>query len=200
VAKAFKIGYNERAVKYAPRKGDKPIDEPYYGPAIVLPHFWRKRLVGWQHRWLAPDDERPKWVKKYTNTSDFPKDYTVFALDRAAKVGKPPVVVESVPTVYFLWSLGYPAVGTFGSVINELQVKELRAFQQGVILAPDKGTTEEGKYWKAAGELQKFIPVGWINPHEKLAEKEDLGDLKDTPELVCNSVENASWLFASTRR
>jgi DNA primase len=112
----------------------------------------------------------------------------------------PPVVVESVPTAAFIMSQGYPAVATFGASLNEPQIKLLRGFQQGVRFAPDKGKAGEEAYWKAAGQLQKYIPVAWINPPDELAEKEDLGDLSSNPNLVCNLIEEAPWLLRSINR
>jgi DNA primase len=191
----LKLGFAEETVKYAPKKGGVPIDQPYHGPAIILPHFFKGQLVGWQHRWL--DDDRPKWCNKYTNTTDFPRSQTLWGYDIASKTPIVPTVVESVPTAAFLITIGYPTMATFGSAVNEAQIKLLRTFTQGVRLAPDKGDTE--KYWKAAGQLQRYVPVSWVNPPDELADREDLGDLVSTPHLVRNCIEDAPWLFASTK-
>lgn len=177
-AKVFKVGFNPNAIKYAPRKDGKPIDQPYEGEGIILPHYWKDRLMGWQTRWLGED--RPKWCAKYTNTPDFPRQTTVFGFDQATKLiesGRQVVVVESVPTVMYLLSLEIPAVATFGATISQPQIRALRAFQQGIILAPDNDDAGIESYWKAALNLNHYVPVKWIEPDEDLEPKADLGDL-----------------------
>ena len=195
VAEYFKLGFNPHNRKYTPKRGGSPIDEPFEGPAIVLPHFFKGRLQGWQVRWLT--DDRPKWVKKYDNNNDFPRQTTLWGYDFASKQNKPPVVVESVPTALFLIGLGYPSVASFGAVVNDAQIKLLRAFQQGVILAPDKGSVGHENYWKAAGKLQRFVPVAWAEPPEILEDKEDLGDLVNDHTSVCRAIDEAKVLFST---
>ncbi len=94
-----------------------------------------------------------------------------------------------------LISLGYPAMATFGASINEAQVKVLRQFQNGVVLAPDKGSAGEDSYWGLAGALRRHVPIAWVEPPQELDEKEDLGDLVSDPELVHNCIEEAKTLF-----
>lgn len=173
-ADEFGMGYGN-VTKRAPRKADgKAIDEDYTGPCIIFPHYWNGRLVGWQHRWLDP--ERPKWLAKYTNTTEFPKSYTIFNFDRAARKPDPPVVVESGPTVVFLESQGVSGVGTFGSSVTDDQLRVLRRFQQGIILAPDNDGA--GRKWLAnlRRYLDRYIPVYELPPVDG-PEGTDLGDL-----------------------
>jgi DNA primase len=198
VAHYFKLGFNERHRKYPPKRNGVPIDDPFEGPAVIFPHFFNEKLRGWQVRWLT--DDRPKWCKKYDNNNDFPRIDTVWGWDFARKQNKPPVVVESVPTAAFIIGLGFPSLSTFGSNVSEQQVKLLRSFQQGVVLAPDKGSAGENNYWRVAGELQRYVPVKWLDPPSELADKEDLNDLRNDPDLVVNYVENAPWLFESTKK
>lgn len=175
-ADSFDIGYGEAIKKRAPRKADgNPIDDDYIGPAIVFPHFWQGKLVGWQHRWL--DDSRPKWVAKYTNTTEFPKNYTIFNFDRAARDASPPVIVESVPTVLVLHSHGVSGVATFGSSVTDEQLRILRRFQQGVILAPDNDGA--GRKWLSnlSRYLERYVPVYTLPPVDG-PEGSDLGDLR----------------------
>jgi hypothetical protein len=163
------------AVKFAPRsKTDgKPIDENYQGPCIIFPHYWKGRLVGWQHRWLA--DDRPKWVSKYTNTPDFPKAVTLYGVPRPSPL--PVVVVESVPTRLVVESLGWPSVGTFGASVTPEQLKLLRRFQQGVIIAPDNDKPGLEALVKMADYLEGFIPVSYIEPVGRKGKGDDLGDI-----------------------
>lgn len=161
----FRVGFNPAALKFN-KEGS------YTGPAIVLPHFWKDRLVGWQLRFL--DEDRPKWVPKYDNTTDFPKS-TVWGLDFARKVKDPPIVVESVPTALYLLSEGHSAIATFGGGIKAEQMAYLRGFQQGVILAPDND--EVGRKWlhTQAEYLERFTVVYKVPTVD--GEGADLGDL-----------------------
>src|SRR5208282_2600155 len=108
------LGYSDNQKKPAPMKGGEKIDDDYFGPCIIIPHFWAGRLVGWQHRWLNFGVDTPIWLGKYTNTGDFPKGETLYNYDLAIKAEEPVIVVESVPTVLFLETLGIPAISTFG--------------------------------------------------------------------------------------
>lgn len=167
VRRYFKLGYNPNARTFKPSMGT------YEGPAIILPHFWEGRLVGWQNRWL--DDERPKWVAKYTNTSDFPREVSLWGRDFAASQAKPPIIVESVTTALFLLSEGYPAIATFGSQLTPTQLRHLRGFQAGVLLGRDND--EAGRKWLqiATTYLERYIKVLHVPPIN--GEGADLGDL-----------------------
>lgn len=164
VIEAYHLCYGETVMKPAPVKTDRhgqkvKIDEDYFGPAAIFPHYWQGQLVGWQHRWIDFEDA-PVWLKKYTNTSDFPKETTLFNYDAALKARDRIVVVESVPTVLFLASYGFPAVSFFGSKPSPAQLRLLRRFSQGVILAPDNDSNMAGdKVLGSVTYLERFIPV-----------------------------------------
>lgn len=160
--------------------------EPYTGPAIILPHFWDGKLVGWQQRWLDPD--RPKWLGKYTNTGDFPREWTVWGYDEAIKAGKVPLVVESVSTALRLWSIDIPTIATFGSNINDEQVKLLRGFIHGVKLAPDNDHPGEKWLDHLADYLERYVPVAIVPPQGKSGD--DLGDLS-TEADIRDAIEQA---------
>jgi len=157
--------------------------------------FWKGRLVGWQNRWLAPDDERPDWIKKYTNTTGFPKEMTIWGFDEALEVSQDSkqevIVVESVPSALFLWTLGYPAVATFGSDVNAAQMRLLRRFQTGVMLWPDNDNA--GTKWLNANTeyLKRFVPV-WHLPLVKGKPGADAGDLASSPGEVENYLDQAT--------
>lgn len=161
----------------------------YEGPAIVLPHFWKGNLVGWQNRWL--DEARPRWVSKYTNTTDFPRETTLWGYDFAATQSKPPIVVESVPTALFLLSEGYPAIATFGSQITPAQLRLLRGFQSGVLLARDND--EAGRKWlqTATEYLERYIKVLHIPTVN--GEGADLGEL--SPEKLSTHLKGVHYSF-----
>lgn len=158
VAKRARLGHNPHATKYAPRRGE----EPYRGPAIIFPHFVRRKLVGWQYRWL--EDDRPKWCPKYSNTPDFPKSTTLYNMDRIVRRAHPIVIVESAPTTLYLESLGVPSVATFGASITDQQLKLMRRFQQGIIVAADNDKPGIEALVKIVEYLDGFIPVSYIEP------------------------------------
>lgn len=167
VRRYFKLGYNPAARTFKANMGT------YEGEAIILPHFWKAKLVGWQSRWLSPD--KPRWVAKYTNTSDFPREETLWGYDFACGQSKPPIVVESVPSALYLLTEGYPAIATFGSQITPAQLRLLRGFQSGVLLARDND--EAGRKWlqTATEYLERYIKVLHVPPVN--GEGADLGDL-----------------------
>lgn len=149
------------------------LNGTYEGPAVILPHFWQGKLVGWQERWLG---DTPKWLGKYTNTSDFPRETTVWGYDFAKSQEKKIVLVESVPTALRLISEGIPAIATFGSQVTPSQCKALRIFQQGICLSRDNDTA--GIKWRQMiiNELERFIPLYEVDVIE--GSGSDLGDYK----------------------
>ncbi len=179
IAWEFKVGYHKHYKKASPIRGGDKIDDDYYGPVIVFPHFWDEKLVGWQHRWLNYGKDTPKWLPKYTNTSDFPKSETLFNYDRArldTRRGKAVIIVESVPTVLFLESFGYPAVSTFGSGITDGQIKYLSRLESGVIIAPDNDSAGHKFECNAVDALIDRIPLTILPPVDG-QEGADLADL-----------------------
>jgi DNA primase len=144
--------------------------------ALVLPHYWDKRLVGWQSRWLGSNRTKPK----YENTPDFPRYNTLWGYHFAMEQTEAPIVVESVLTALYLISEGYPAIATFGAQLTDQQLKLLRVFQAGVQLAPDNDNP--GIVWRdrATRYLKRYIPVLHVPPVGIAGD--DLGDLK--PEFL----------------
>jgi DNA primase len=166
VATYFKVGYSPAHRKYHPRNGE------YVGEAIILPHFWQGRLVGWQERWLS---ETPSHIGKYTNTMDFPRHETLWGFDFAMKQERQPIVVESVMTALFLITEGYPAIATFGAELTNAQLVQLRGFVKGIILAPDNDGGGAKFLATAKDYLSAYIPLLQIEPVK--GAKSDLGDL-----------------------
>jgi hypothetical protein len=149
--------------------------EPWVGQAIIIPHFWRGKLVGWQQRWL--DEERPEGVGKYKSTNDMPRFDTLFNLDRCVRETVPILVVESPGTVLWLHACDLPSVATFGGTVTPDQMKLMRQFQQGVVIAPDNDGPGR-KYLKKISEyLEPFVPVYTVAPVGKFDSGADLGDL-----------------------
>lgn len=165
VIEFFKIGMANSHYKFNSESGS------YEGQAVILPHFWQGKLVGWQERWIS---DTPSWIGKYTNTSDFPRETTVWGLDFAKTIDKRPILCESVPTALRLISEGHPAIATFGSQITKDQCKHLRCFQQGIILSPDNDTAGYKWYEQAVNQLQRFVPLYLMEPVGEIGS--DLGD------------------------
>jgi DNA primase len=166
VVEYFKLGVNEECRRYNPKYGE------HVGRAAIIPHFWRDKLVGWQERWL---DETPKWIGKYTNTTDFPREATLWGWDFSCNSPKPPILVESATTALMLISEGYPALATFGASVTAEQMRHMRALSRGLMLAPDND--KPGQQWRSTilSTLGRAIPLLDVPvvPHSGA----DLGDL-----------------------
>jgi len=179
----FKAGFNPEARK---RKRNR---DPYIGPGLIFPHIWKGRMVGWQTRWL--DDARPSWVKKYTNTTDFPRETSIFNYETVYLAQRPIVVVESVPTVLFLDSLDIPAVATFGSNVTPDQFKLLRSCQQGLILAADNDEPGRKLRRTARESLSRFVSLRFSDFVGKYESGDDLSDIHDDPDRVRGLLDSA---------
>jgi DNA primase len=145
----FRLGFDGAHERYG-----------YTGPALIVPHFFRGRLVGYQERWL--DDDRPDHVKKWTNTDDFPKGETLYNWDRAVEhsgMGHEVVVVEAAMTVVRLACIGIVAVATFGSSVKEKQLRLLGSLPGGLALAFEDDDAGRKATAKLAEELRKRTPV-----------------------------------------
>lgn len=176
VLERHNVRYNSKMFRPSPSKGKFAEDSDYEGPAIVFPHYWHGRLVGWQTRWLEDDEVRPEWVPKYTNTTDLPKESTIYGWDQLETDGRPTVVVESPPSKLFVESCGYPSVATFGSSVNEPQMRLLRRLTSGVILAPDNDSA--GVKWRdSLTEYLKHYTRVWHLPVVSDEAGADIGDL-----------------------
>lgn len=182
VIESYKLCYSNNAMKSSPVKEHngvrKKIDDDYYGASAIFPHFWEGKLVGWQNRWMdwLPDKSKtPKWLAKWTNTTDFPKANTLFNYDAALDSLQPVVVCESVATVLLLTSFDVPAVSYFGSEPKEAQLRLLRHIQAGVILAPDNDSGGDKLLSIATNYLQNYIDVQHL-PKVTKVKGADIGD------------------------
>jgi DNA primase len=195
----YKLCYSEYEMKPSPMKvvdGEKTkVFDDYFGPVAIFPHYWNGKLVGWQHRWMDWDEDHtnvPRWLPKYTNTTDFPKSTTVFnydrALNRAVEQKNPVVLVESVATCLFLETFEIPAVCCFGNSPDDAQLRLLRRFGTGVILSPDNDKASD-KLIEKADYLQRFIPV-WVAEPVTIKPKADLNDYAETSDPELNVLEH----------
>jgi hypothetical protein len=114
-----------------------PLDNGGRGESerIVIPHFWRDSLVGWQTRRIYADGS-----PKYLLSPGHPRDRTLYDHDPSRGIA---VVVESAMSVARHRHV-LPMVATFGSEVTDSQVWHLADYDT-VILWPDPD--EAG--WKA---------------------------------------------------
>lgn len=102
---------------------------------IVIPHFWKGKLVGWQKRRLSGSGP------KYWSTEDMPKDQTLFDYDSARRSA---VIVES-PMSVLKHRHAIPMEGTFGASVTDRQISLMVRHHERLIVWMDND--EAG--WKA---------------------------------------------------
>jgi hypothetical protein len=186
----------EAQVGYAPEYRVKTEEGERLSERIVIPHFWRGSLVGWQSRRLA-DDGTPK----YLSTADFPRDRTIYRQPD----GRTAVVVESPASV--LRHLHHlPVTATFGAKVTEAQVRLLAEYDRLVLwMDPDRAGWEalEGHDEPVEGQRRPRHVPGLI---ERLAPYTDVRvvatdwyadaaefDEAEAAELVAAAVPAALW-------
>jgi hypothetical protein len=94
---------------------------------IVIPHFWKDRLVGWQKRRLSGTGP------KYESTPDMPKDQTLYDYDAKRRTA---VIVES-PMSVARHRHAIPMEATFGSAVTDRQIRLIAAHYERCILWMD---------------------------------------------------------------
>lgn len=113
---------------------------------IVIPHFWRGGLVGWQKRAIpsqgwsqqaqryetaAPWPPTANQHPKYRSSLGFPKSETLYGYDQAMETAglTTAIVVESPMSVIKAFELLKPGVlATFGAKVSRTQVDLLKVF------------------------------------------------------------------------
>lgn len=150
---------------------------------IVIPHFWKGDLVGWQTRRLRKDDGTPK----YLSSPDLPKEQTIYNYDARRQVA---VVVES-PMSVLAKTHRWPIMeATFGAEVTARQVR-LLAEHRRVILFFDNDKAG----WKAthtvAEGLEGYSSV-WVVENPWAADPADMDD--DTvARLIADAVPYSVW-------
>lgn len=163
-----------------------------YSERIIIPHFWRDELVGWQSRRLW-DDGTPK----YLSTADFPRDRTIFCPPSGRRI----VVVES-PLSHVRHHHHQPMGATFGSVLTDAQIRLIAGYEE-VIWWPDPDDagwrSAEGWVNETTGERVPGVPEQ-LEPYTSvlvptLDWNEDPGGLDDeaVDEGVATAVPFALW-------
>lgn len=177
----FNVGY---APAFKVKTGETADGKPVFteSPRIVIPHFWKGDLVGWQTRRLVKDG-----TPKYLSSGEFPKDTTLFNYDAKARKA---VVVESPMSVLVAADDADHYEGTFGAKVTDRQIRLLTNHARLTLWFDND---EAG--WKAthrvAEQAMAFSDV-WVvdNPYEQ-----DAGDLprSERERLVADAVPYALW-------
>lgn len=100
-------------VGYAVMRTRRTDGEFIESQRIVIPHFFKGKLYGWQSRRLG-DDGTPKYV----NTPDFPKDTTLYNYS----VSEFPVVIVESPMTVITHHHTCRMMATFGAMITDKQI------------------------------------------------------------------------------
>ena len=138
--------------------------------AIVLPVWFRGRLVGIQRRHLVQADGKyvcarcqktDKKIPKYKNTANFPRNTVWYNFDsQTENEPRQVIVVESPFTVLRLKSLGvHNVVASFGAGLSRDKVKPLWAFYEGVFFWGDNDPAGLKSIKDGILILEEQIPV-----------------------------------------
>jgi hypothetical protein len=123
---------------------------------IVIPHFWKGDLVGWQTRRLDARDGTPK----YLSSPDFPKDHTIYNYQPRNERA---VVVESmlsvVPHVHALPEME----STFGAGVTDDQTRLLAKHPTLVLFMDNdqagwKAVEGYDTYWPNSNRVREHTP------------------------------------------
>lgn len=160
----YQVGYDEQEQK------------------VVLPHFWKGKLVGFQKRrldypWVEFQDNREP---KYKNSTDFPKENTLYNWDTViARKEREVVVVESVMSVLKAESLGITNfLCTFGGKVTKAQAELLKEFDSVTLFMDNDASGWSGTI-KLYNMLKSYVKVKVIDAPEGI----DAGDFESLADL-----------------
>lgn len=176
--KHFSVGYGEFRTNIGVEE-----DRWITSERIVIPHFWRGDLVGWQTRRLGNDG-----TPKYKSSPDMPKDSTIYNYDPRRPTA---VVVESPMSVLSKHHLCPTMEATFGAKVTDRQVRLLAAHESAIILWFDN----DDAGWKATRDvgdaLSAYGPV-YVVDSPWAADPADM-DRETFLGLLANPVPYALW-------
>lgn len=111
---------------------DEDHDWRYY-QRIIIPLYWKGKLVGWQARKLSIDEDPDP--TKYKNSPEAPRDRILYGdLDQ-----RDLIVVES-PMSVLRHSHHLPIVATLGANVTDMQVQLMHHYRRVILwFDPDKG-------------------------------------------------------------
>jgi hypothetical protein len=154
---------------------------------IVIPHFWKGELVGWQKRALSYG------TSKYESTGDFPKEQTLYDYD--AKRGKA-ILCES-PLSVAKHRHALPFEATFGADVTDRQIRLMASHYEKCVLWMDNDLAG----WRALegtkdspgiiDRLSPYCPV-WIVPSPFWGGPDDVETVV-AEHLVEMAVPAAAW-------
>lgn len=133
---------------------------------IIIPHFWRGELVGWQSRRLTDDG-----TAKYMSSPSLPKDRTLYNYNESRREV---VVVESPMSVLSKAHLPHHMEATFGASVTERQMR-LVARHPKVILFMDNDAAGWGATWDLGDFLGAYSSV-WVADNPYAADPADMDD------------------------
>ncbi len=155
---------------------------------VVVPHFWRGDLVGWQTRRLV-DDGTPKW----RSSVDFPKAQTVFSYDQT----RPKVVAVESPMSVLRHAHHLPMEATFGATVTDRQIQLLAAHPR-VVLWFDNDRAGWDATRKVGDALAPYTRV-YVVDSPYAADAGDMGE-ELAEALVAEAVPYALWRQPNTLR
>lgn len=161
---------------------------------VIIPHFWKGDLVGWQARRIIDDDLL--YPEKYKSTGDFPRDRTLYRQPSGKRI----VVVES-PMSVLRHMHHLPIGGTFGASLSPQQIGLLRWYPEIIFWVdndPAGWKTVEGS-WDDKGQHTpgpaealtaysnvKVVPSDWVGDPAEI-------DDETAEALVAEAVPLALW-------
>lgn len=144
---------------------------------IVIPHFWKGQLVGWQKRRLSGSGP------KYESTPDMPKGQTLYDYDPGRKSA---IIVES-PMSVLKHRHALPMEAVFGAAVTDRQIRLMAAHYEKLIFWMDNdegGWTALEGTGNAPGMIERasqYCPV-WV------VDSPFAGDPGDLPTAVAVDV------------
>ena len=95
---------------------------------VIIPHFWKGDLVGWQARRIIEDDLL--YPEKYKSTGDFPRDRTLYLPYSEDRMPRRRAIVVESPMSVLRHMHHLPMVATFGSALSQQQIGLLRWYPE----------------------------------------------------------------------
>lgn len=111
-------------VQISMKTGFDPLDH-----RVVIPIFFKGKMVGWSKRRIAEDDKS----SKYKHSVGLPKSTILYNWDNVQEE-REVYVVESPFSTLKLLSEGVSSVATMGAQVTELQMQLLRKFPKVVVV------------------------------------------------------------------
>jgi hypothetical protein len=148
---------------------------------IVIPHFWKSSLVGWQKRRLSGSGP------KYMSTEDMPKDHTLYDHDPKSDTA---VICES-PMSVARHRHAIPFRATFGGDVTDRQIKIISGYYKRLVLWMDNDSAGWRSTESMIERLAPYCPV-WVVDSPFAGDPADL-DTERAEWLVGDAVAASAW-------